>query len=213
MKLVVFDLDHTLLKVNSSYRFGNYLFRQNYFSFLAFIKCLAYYARHKLLGLSIEKLHYKTFSALFKGRSLQDLQKHVDRFLNETLETMLYPPVYQRLQEAQERGEYTLILSSSPDFLVGPIAKRLATTDWKATVYQPDEEGNLSCLSSILEGEKKAQHVRLLSSQLGLDQASVTVYSDSILDLPVLKIAGRAIGVVPDFQLKQICQEKGWEIL
>ncbi len=213
MALSVFDLDHTLLKVNSSYHFGSYLYRQKFFSFSKLLACLSDYACHKWLGLSIQALHTKTFNRLFKGCALSDIQNHVDQFLTEHLTSMLYQPAVQRLQLARAQGENLLILSSSPDFLVGAIARRLQVERWKATTYQVDSQGNFQAIIKVIEGQDKAYFVKDLALQMSIPFSRVTVYSDSHLDLPVLKIAGRAIGVVPDSHLKRICLQKGWEIL
>lgn len=213
MRLSVFDLDHTLLTVNSSYHFGVYLYRQNFFSFPSLLASLCYYAYHKLFGMSVQKLHKKTFQMLFKGVSAEELQKHAAVFLEEQLTKKFYKPALERLREAQEKGDYVLILSSSPDFLVKPIAEWLGVDAWQATIYAVDDCGRLSHLASILEGQDKADYLAHLIKKMNISSSSITAYSDSHLDLPVLKMAGKAIGVVPDFYLKRICQEKGWEII
>jgi phosphoserine phosphatase len=84
---------------------------------------------------------------------------------------------------------------------------------WKATHYQEDENGMLIMISHVMEGEDKANYVQALAEQFLIPLSSITVYSDSYLDLPVLKIAGQAIGVVPDYRLKRVCLQNGWEIL
>jgi phosphoserine phosphatase len=64
-----------------------------------------------------------------------------------------------------------------------------------------------------MEGQNKADYLKGLIQQLNMDRTAITVYSDSYLDLPLLNMAGRAIGVGPDHRLKRICLQKGWEIL
>jgi HAD superfamily hydrolase (TIGR01490 family) len=213
LNLVVFDLDHTLLKVNSSFSFGLYLYRQKFFPFWKLLLCLGDYARHKWGMMSVQTLHAKSFAHLFKERDLSVISPHVDRFLTKNLQSMLYLPVVQRLKEAQNRGDVVLILSSSPDFLVSEIARRLNVKQWKATTYLTNSEGRLIEVSHVMEGENKASYVKELANQMQLSFSDITVYSDSHLDLPVLKIAGKAIGVLPDNHLKRICLQEGWEIL
>lgn len=213
MHLSVFDLDHTLININSSFHFGLYLYRQKFFSFSKLVACLSDYARHKWLGLSVQTLHARAFARLFKGHALSDIRHHVDQFLTEHLTSFLYEPVVQRLKAAQTQGNYTLILSSSPDFLVGAIAHRLGVSQWKATVYQADTKGKLMSIAHVLEGQDKADYLKNLAHQMRVPLSATTVYSDSYLDLPVLKIAGQAIGVDPDSHLKRVCLQNGWEIL
>lgn len=211
--LVVFDLDHTLITANSSFRFGLYLYRQRFFPSTVFLSCLIAYMRHKWCGMSLQRLHVKSFEHLFKGCHLSNICQHVDRFLAQNLESMLYAPAVERLKSAQIRGDTVLILSSSPDFLVGEIARRLQVENWRATTYQIDSDERFISISHVMEGEDKAQYVKELADQQQLPFSAITVYSDSYLDLPVLKMAGQAIGVLPDSYLKRICLKNGWEIL
>lgn len=213
MRLIVFDLDHTLLTANSSFRFGSFLYQQNFFPFWALLKALTAYARHKWLRMSIHDLHWKTFLYLFKGRSIVDVQAYVNRFLDVALDDMLYSPAINRLKQAQARGDKVLILSSSPHFLVEPIAKRLNVQNWQATLYQSNEQGILIGIAQAFEGEYKADYLKQFSTELNFHRSDMTVYSDSHLDLPILKMAGQAIGVRPDSHLTEICLQNGWEIL
>lgn len=213
LRLNVFDLDHTLLKANSSYRFGAYLYRQRFFSWPVLAYCLSVYACHQLGMISIPSIHKKIFSLLFKGRAIEDIAYHVEQFLDQELKIMLYHPAIARLQEAQRNGYWTMILSSSPDFLVQPIAARLGVKEWKASLYRKDERGRLIEITEIIEGQGKADYVSFLIKQFNIPSSHVTVYSDSYLDLPLLKLAGNAIGVVPDKFLRRICLENGWEMI
>lgn len=213
MRLSVFDLDHTLLKENCSYRFGAYLYKQGALSFFSLIACLWYYARHKFFYLSLHQTHQKIFNRLFRGRHFQEIQDHADSFLKECLAKLYYPPVLNRLFEAIKRGDYTLILSSSPDFLVKGIARELGISAWQGTVYEVDEQGFFSHVSHVLDGCGKVDFVKLLAGRLHLDPRLMIAYSDSHLDLPILKIAGTAIGVKPDYHLKRVCLDLGWEII
>ena len=213
MPLHVFDLDHTLLKVNSSYRFGAYLYHHQFFTFPTLLACLCAYARHKWLNMSVQTLHAKTFDHLFKGGELTIIQRHVNNFLSENLTALLYDPVVKRLQAAQDKGEEAIILSSSPDFLVGAIANRLQVLNWAGTPYLTDTQGRFTSIGPILDGPGKADIVIKLAQRMNLSLSDTIVYSDSYLDLPLLKIAGRAIGVQPDVHLKRICLQKEWEIL
>lgn len=213
MRLIVFDLDHTLLTANSSFRFGSFLYKRQFFSFWTLLGCLYHYSRYKWMGMSIYELHTKTFDSLFKGSSLIDIRHYVNQFLTDFLDAMLYFPVVQRLKQAQAQRDHVLILSSAPDFLVEGIATRLQVDHWKATIYQADENGKLIAISQVMEGEDKAKYLKNLAAQMQISSSEITVYSDSYLDLPILKMAGEAIAVRPDSHLKKICLQKGWKIL
>ena len=213
MHLTIFDLDHTLLTVNSSFRFGIFLYRHHFFSLWALAGCLSDYARYKWLKMPIYDLHHRTFERLFKGHSLHTIRSYVTQFLDESLDAILYLPILHRLRQAQAQGNEVVILSSAPDFLVKEIAHRLHISHWQATHYQIDDQEQLIAIASVMEGEDKARYLKQLSIKMNLPCSAITVYSDSYLDLPVLKMAGHAIAVRPDAYLRRICLQNGWEIL
>jgi len=211
--LIVFDLDHTLLKANISFRFGQFLYQQNFFSLWTLLGCLSDYARHQWVGMSLSALHTRTFVRLFNGRALSDLCDHADQFLTESLPSLLSDPVLQRLRKGQKEGKDILILSSSPDFLVREVARHLHVPEGRGTLYQVNSEGKLIAVLHVMDGQAKADNLREVVDRRQLPSSAITVYSDSHLDLPLLRMAGEAIGVRPDGRLRRVCLENGWEIM
>ena len=62
-----FDLDGTLLCVNSSYAFAKYLRRHEHFSFSTFAFVIYCSLKHRLHYLPLEELHRQAFKNLFLG--------------------------------------------------------------------------------------------------------------------------------------------------
>lgn len=211
--LSVFDLDHTLLTVNISYRFGFHLCRSRFFSRWSFYLGVIDYGRHLYLGMTLTELHQRVFARLFKGHSRRVLEPQAAQFLQSELPALVYPAAMHRLKEAKKRGDYILILSSSPDFLVKPIAKELGATAWNSTIYEEDEEGILCSITQVMDGEDKADYVEKIALQLGIPLEEISVYSDSHLDLPLLRMVGKPVGVSPNAALKKVCRREGWEVI
>ena len=211
--LSVFDLDHTLFRVNSSYKFGTYLYQQKFFSLPELLILIGYYAIHKMGFLTITRLHQKNFGIFVLGRDLSVFQHHVANFLDKHWDEFIYPPAMEKLRQAKEDGHYTVIMSGSPDFLVAPIAERLGVKEWQATRYAVDDNRKMCEISHVLEGEDKANYLASLSERLGIAREGITAYSDSILDKPLLMAAGTVVGVNPDRQLRALCHSRNWQII
>lgn len=145
----------------------------------------------------MEKLHHHIFLRLFYNVKLSDLQQEVDLFL-QNLPQMLYRPVLDRLQPN------SLILSSSPDFLVDPLAQKLGIQG-KGSTYAINSQGYLTHIHSIMDGESKAE---ILSKKL-----PCTYFSDSLLDLAPLLKATQAVVVRPNRSLRRLAKKNGWEII
>lgn len=208
-----FDLDHTLLKVNSSFSFGKYLYRQGILSLSLLIQLLPIYFLHKAGIFSFQTLHNLIFNRLFSGRPKSFFKQHVDSFLEDNLEKMLYPPAIQRLKAAQLSGHYVAILSNSPEFLVEGVAKLLKVDHFEGSIYGVDEAQRFSYVRRILQGKDKAASTAGILQRLNINKENATVYSDSIYDLAFLMSGGTKVGVNPDSKLRAICKEFEWEVI
>ncbi|MFT4554439.1 MAG: phosphoserine phosphatase [Chlamydiales bacterium] len=211
--LFIFDLDHTLFHCNSSFHFGRYLFHQNHLSVSKVLYCIGCYACHRYGGMSVGKLHEKTLACIFQATPTQILRERVNFFLDSHINEMLNPTIMNQLEECKKRGVHTLLLSSSPDFLVGPIAERLGFNQWRATEYLSCEKQNISHLGLVITGEVKAQLANEFRKSLGISVEKITALTDSFLDIPLLRVVGKAIAVNPDKLLLREAKKEGWEIL
>lgn len=209
----VFDLDHTLLKVNSSFALGQYLYRQKVFSAATMCYLALCYAQHQCGFLTLERLHTKIFNKFFLGKQLSFIRQHACDFLESSLDALLYEPAMAKLQAALEQGHFVAILSNSPDFLVQLIAQKLNVTNWRGSSYLVDDNHQFSQLGGLIQGSEKAAFVRCYAAQLGIDKSNITAYSDSILDVLFLQSAGQKVAVMPDRQLRALCQRHQWHIL
>lgn len=175
---------------------------------------LAYYAAHKTIPyFSLLALHKKIFAKIFLHKSKRSLEKHVDIFLNRFFKKMLNPVAIKCLKEARNRGDKIIILSSSPCFLVQPIAKRLKAHECIATEYKTDERGNFLSIKSVVDGKNKAKNLQDAMRRFKILDKNTFAYSDSHLDIPFLSASAHAIAINPDKILEKTSKRKGWEIL
>jgi len=126
---------------------------------------------------------------------------------------MLDPKTVSYLEAARKNGHYISILSSSPSFLVEPIAEKLKVDSWRATEYGRDSSSKLTKIDSLIEGEKKAVIAKELAIKLSLNPDEIVVFTDSISDLPLARVAGKVIAVRPDRKFRSICKQEGWKII
>ncbi len=213
MSLYIFDLDKTLIKGNGSFKFYFYLYSARFFSPFSVFYSISYYLRHRFFRLSLAGLHQKVFKTFLEGRSLIEVLRYVDLFLDQKLDKMLNPKTLSYLTSAKENGHHISILSSSPSFLVKPIAERLKVDSWRATEYGRDSSSNFTKIDLLVEGEEKAVIAKELAKKLSIDIKEIVVFTDSISDLPLARIAGRVVAVRPDRKLRSICRREGWEII
>jgi len=162
--------------------------------------------------MSLKRLHHVTFRSL-KNIDFDDLKKHVDIFLDKYLIDLFYMPAVLRLQKAIHENHYIAIYSSSPFFLVEPIAQILKVNEYKSTIYSLNENNKFKKIILILDGGKKAFFGKELMKKLNISKEDVTVYSDSVEDLKLFDIANNKIAVQPSKNLRKIFVKNNWEII
>lgn len=197
----IFDVDHTLLKGNISWEYGKLLFKEGHISPWKMALLVSSYFLHKGGLISMEAVHKASFIIFFKNRKFD--RDHINRFLDSL---KFNPLVLNRLKN--DPGE-KILLSSSPDFLIGPLADKLSIKRWGATRYLIDKDQMICEISSVMDGAKKADYLKHLN--IALDQA--TFYTDHWLDMPVLEIVQRRCVVNPHAKLRKKAQRLGWEII
>ncbi|MBS0622231.1 MAG: HAD-IB family hydrolase [Verrucomicrobia bacterium] len=211
--LAVFDLDDTLIRGNISFAFGAFLYRIGKMRFWSALYCTGTYFRHKFLQRSLRLLHTKVLRRFLRGYSLRTLCRDVEVFLDEWLEKRCYHPALERLRAFQKSGAHVMLISCAPDFLVSAVARRLGVDDWAATRYGVDNRNLLDTIHHFIVGEEKARLVLERARSLCLGREAIAAFSDSTEDLPLLEVAGEAVGVQPGRKLRAICKERGWEVI
>jgi HAD superfamily phosphoserine phosphatase-like hydrolase len=199
--LFVFDLDNTLLKVNSSFKYYSFLQKENIFSKVDLLRALRYLVFYLYFDLSPKKLHEKV------------LFGKVDIFLEKFLKDFLNERVLFFLEKAKKEKQNILLLSNSPDLLVAKIAKKLNIVNYRATTYEVDDRGRFVKILKIMDGMEKARFVLKFAKKLKISKNKIFAFTDSIWDRPLLEIAEKAYAVNPDKKLLTLAKAKGWEIL
>lgn len=158
-------------------------------------------------------LHEISNQVFFGGISEKVLKEASEAFFDQNLPEKINPLVISKLEEAKANHHFVAIVSSSPDFLVKEIAKRLGVEEWLATLYQICEDGTIGKIVKCVQGLEKEGYVRELYTRTGISPLEMAAYTDSHLDLPLLKAVGRPVAVNPTPKLRKIARQLAWEII
>ncbi len=180
---------------------------------MALIKAYWYRLRHDYSSLELEQLHNELFQCLLQGLSMDLLESFVEPFMRECILANLYFPAFQELRLSQHCGNYTVIMSSSPSFLVRRVAEALGVDQWVATEYELDESHRLAGVQNFIDGQAKARALLELAEKSNVPLEQVSAYSDSYRDLPLMRLAGQPVAVNPDAKLLTHSLEHRWRIL
>ena len=126
----------------------------------------------------------------------------------------LYPEMLRVAWEHQDAGRAVYIVTAASQDLAEMLAHVLLLDGGIGTPYEVRDghyTGRLAGPFAYREG--KAEAMRLLARDEGIDLEASFAYSDSESDLPMLRAVGHPVAVNPDANLERVARREGWEIL
>jgi HAD superfamily phosphoserine phosphatase-like hydrolase len=143
--------------------------------------------------------------------------EQVSQIVNETLHDLINPYVYAEaaalIDEHRTAGRDVVVVSTSGEEMVRPIAEQLGIVDVIATRMVVEDGRYTGEVAYYAAGPAKAEAVRRLAKERDYDLCTSFAYSDSISDAPLLETVGFPTAVNPDRGLRRIAAERGWPVL
>jgi phosphoserine phosphatase len=96
--------------------------------------------------------------------------------------------------------------------VVKPLAEHFGVTDVIATRAAVLDGKYTGDLERYVYAEMKAEAIRVVADDEGIDLSGSFAYSDSITDLPMLEEVGNPVVVNPDRDLRREAEKRGWQI-
>jgi HAD superfamily hydrolase (TIGR01490 family) len=218
MNLALFDLDHTLLPIDSDHEWGQFLVRIGAVDADEFARRNdAFYAQYQQ-G-TLDPVEYLEFSlgtlASFPRERLEAMQA---QYMEEVILPAIRPSALALLQKHRDAGDLLAIVTATNQFVTAPIARALGVEHLIAAVPETDADGKLTgrLLGTPTQGAGKVTHTRAwlanMNKQLE-DFERVHFYSDSHNDLPLMSIVSHPVATNPNAQLKQHASAHGWPLI
>ena len=214
-KLVIFDLDNTILNGDSDYSWINFLINENYVDRHEYEKRNQYFYDQYYEG-NLDYDEWAEFAlSTMKGKTPFDLEELLSKFLSTVIEPMINIYALRLLHNHHHDNDIMLLASATNSVLVEPIARRLGFENIVATeveiidgVYTGKVYGRPAL------GQGKLTKVEEWAAQNNIkDFKDAIFYSDSINDLPLLNEVGVPIAVNPDDQLRNLSIKNNWEVI
>jgi len=218
MKLALFDLDHTLIPIDSDYAWGQFTVELGWRDAETHTRANdAFYEQYKAGTLDIHE--YVRFSvAPLREHGVERSDAAHRRYMNEVIGPVLQPQALELVRRHQAAGDQVIVVTATNEFITRPIATALGVSELIAIDLERDDQGNptgaIFGTPSFREG--KVARVEQWLAERGLDWSRVehsTFYSDSINDLPLLEKVHEPVATNPDARLTAIAAERGWRIL
>ena len=217
VRLVLFDLDNTLLGGDSDFEWAQFLIEQGVLDREVYeAKNQQFYDQYKAGTLDIHA---------FLDFQLRPLSRHprtqLDAWHAQYMQQKIKPIILPKARELVARhavdAGLMAIVTATNSFVTAPIAKEFGIENLIAT--EPEQvngqfTGKVVGVPSFREG--KVARLNAWLQARGLNWQSITeswFYSDSLNDLPLLERVTHAVAVDPDPILRAHADNHGWPVI
>ena len=215
--LALFDLDHTLLPLDSDYAWGEFTQRIGWTDPVVFKRRNdEFYADYQAGRLDIhEYVRFATEAVRVRGRDQAEAAR--EQFLREVIRPAIRPEALQLIQRHREQGCQVIIVTATNEFVTRPIAQLLGIEELIAVELERDVQGwitgEIAGIPSMREGKVQRLQQWLYTRGWDWQDVDTTFYSDSTNDLPLLGRVDHPVATNPDDRLREHARQRGWPIL
>ena len=216
-RLVVFDLDHTLLSGDSDVLWCDFLLARGELDRSAFAARNAEVERGYRDGSISAQAFTEFYLSTLARRARAALAALRDAFMHECILPRIPASARGLVEQHRDAGDLLVLSTATNRFLVELTAAALGFEHLLAT--EPEEADGVftGCTVGLLNmREGKPERLRKWLDARGLPAAMLAeaaAYSDSINDLPLLQSVGSPVAVDPDARLLALAQAAGWPVL
>ncbi len=209
----LFDMDHTLIWVNSGHSSTLLARRMGLVSMGQLVTGIYKILLYRLSLLNINEWYEANISTL-KGLSIEDMNFFADLWFKTMVKNHLYKEGMELINEHRRKGHRLAIVSNAPEFFVHALASALDIPEFISTRVEI-KEGVLTgkLIPPLCYGEGKLKYTLAWAGENNIDLGSSYFYTDSNFDLAVMRSVGHPVAVNPDFKLKRQAKLNGWPIL
>ncbi len=218
IRLALFDLDHTLLPLDSDHAWGEFTVKLGWRDAESHSRANnAFYAQYKAGTLNVaDYVRFATSAAREHGQR-KAAQAHA-RFMDEVIRPAMRPQAIELVREHQRAGDTVVIVTATNEFVTRPIAQAFGVDELIAIELERDAQGEptgeIRGTPSFQGGKVVRVEQWLAARGLSWDHvAHSSFYSDSINDLALLEKVHQPVATNPDERLSAIAIERGWRIL
>ena len=221
VKIALFDLDHTLIPIDSDHAWGEFTIARGWVDAVDFKRQNDdFYAHYKAGTLDVQAYVRFATKAIRQQGAIHSIAAHVD-FMGAIVQNALMPQALELVQKHQAAGDLVAIVTATNEFVTRPIAQAFGVDELIAVELEREAladdsgwyTGAIRGVPSFREGKVVRVEAWLEERGLRWDSVHTTFYSDSMNDLPLLEKATVPVATNPDERLRALAQERGWRIL
>lgn len=216
-KIALFDLDHTLIPVDSDYEWGEFTVALGWCEATGFKQRNAgFFEQYRAGTLDIHEYVRFATQAMRAQGAIKSIAAHV-RFMDLVIHKVIKKQALELVRSHQQAGDEVVIVTATNAFVTRPIASAFGVNELIAVELEQDAEGRLTGeiqgTPSFREGKVIRVEQWLATRDLAWGDVETTFYTDSMNDLALLEKATHPVATNPDQRLRALATDRGWRIL
>lgn len=215
--LALFDLDCTLLPIDSDYEWARFLVRLGVVDGEEYERRNDVFFRQYQDG-TLDIGEFLAFQlAPLAAHPIDVLDRWRARFLEEVIVPTITPAARELVDSHRKRGDLCAIVTATNEYITRPIAHAFGVEHLIATAVESTQgrfTGRPLGTPSFREG--KVQRTCEWLASLGRTWDAFPrswFYSDSVNDVPLLERVSDPVATNPDERLAALAAERGWRIV
>jgi HAD superfamily hydrolase (TIGR01490 family) len=217
IRLALFDLDHTLLPIDSDYSWGQFTITLGWTDPVEFARRNdEFYAHYQAGTLDIHE-YVRFATEAFRLRGPQAAAEGHRRFMQEVIAPAIRPEALALVERHRQAGDRLLVITATNEFVIRPIVDLFGISEVISVELERDAggwySGEIKGVPSMREGKVQRLQMWLQAQGLSFEAVEATFYSDSVNDLPLLSRVQHPVATNPDARLRDHARKSGWPIL
>lgn len=216
--LALFDLDHTLLPIDSDHTWGAFCIAEGLVDPLEHQRRNDEFASHYRAG-TLDIHAYVSFAMRVAASASPEraAQLHA-KYMQDWILPAIKPVALDLVRAHQAAGDTCIIITATNEFVTRDIARAFGVEDLIAVNLERTANGHvtnrIAGVPSFQGG--KVRRMKDWLAERGLDWSDIpksTFYSDSMNDLPLLERVTHPVATNPDERLRSLAVQRQWRIL
>jgi HAD superfamily hydrolase (TIGR01490 family) len=211
MIAALFDMDHTLLRVDTAMSWTKFLYRRGELPRAMLAKAIYWSTLYKLAVLDMETVFTKLCMDL-AGDSEAEMIAKCAVWYREHVAPHVAPAARVAVEHHRQAGHTIVLATGSTVYAARPVAAGVGIEHVLSSELEVVGGAFTGKPSALCFGRHKVMLAEQWATTHGIDLSRSYFYSDSYNDLPMLARVGTAIAVNPDARLRRHAKKHGWAI-
>ena len=216
-RLALFDLDHTLIPMDSDYEWGEFTIALGWCDASEFKRRNAEFFEQYRAGVLDVHEYVRFATQAIREQGAEKSRAAHDQFMADVVTKAITAQAVALIEQHRTAGDEIVIVTATNEFVTRPIAQAFGVSELIAVELERDAQGALTGeikgIPSAREGKVTRMEQWLAARGWGWDDVETTFYTDSLNDLALLEKATWPVATNPDERLRALAQARGWRIL